>query len=223
MVNAEETNLRVLILLLLMAGQAYAGPWPRGKGKVFYSAHINGEYAEDTGLLSQFGTLYAEYGLTEKITLGVDYSGSEIRTDKAVAFVRIPLFGTERRFRYAAELGVGLVDGDMALRPGFSIGKGVSLGKRNGWMTLDTRIVLKDGPNDMRVESDFTFGLNLGERSKLIAQLQAGLEPKGSDYVKFAPSYVFERKPGHFWELGLVADITGGSVYGAKLGIWREF
>lgn len=231
--------LRALILLLLIAGPALAGPWPRGKGKVFYSVHANVEYLEEFGLMNQYGTIYGEYGLTEKLTLGVDYSGSEIATDKAIAFLRYPIANGDRKLLYAIEMGLGLSDGEMALRPGLSIGRGITWGQRHGWISLDTRALLTGSSQTSRIESDFTFGLGMTERGKLILQLQGGIQSKGDNYLKFAPSYVIElkqpkprkkqrkkrkpRKGKQFLEIGLTAGLVNYENYAAKIGIWREF
>ncbi|MEO3415590.1 hypothetical protein AAFO92_13115 [Roseovarius sp. CAU 1744] len=227
--------LRLAVLLLVFATHAQAGPWPRGKGKVFYSAHANGEYIEEFGIIRQYGSIYAEYGLTDKITLGVDYNGSEIATDKAIAFLRIPLGRTDRTYRFAAELGAGLVDGETVLRPGFSVGRGITWRDRSGWITLDTRAILGEASAGMRIESDFTFGISATPRTKVILQLQGGIQSEGDDYLKFAPSVVFElkqrkarskrkkRKGKQYVEFGITTGIVNYENYGAKLGIWREF
>ena len=225
--------LRILVLFLLLGIQAQAGPWPRGKGKLFYSAHANGEYSEDTGQISQFGSLYGEYGLSDTFTLGTDYSGSDIRTDKAIAFLRVPIANKDRPWLLAAEIGIGLVDSETTIRPGFSIGRGYWLWDRDGWMTLDTRALLIGGTGTNRIEADFTIGLNVSKRIKAILQLQGGMPSTGSDYLKFAPSVVFERKQRkrhksrrkskRFIEIGVTTGILNYDAYAAKVGIWREF
>ena len=231
--------LRLVLLVLLLATQAQAGPWPCGKGKVFFSAHANVEYLEDTGLLNQFGTLYGEYGLSEKLTIGVDYSGTELQTDKALLFLRYPLGKQDKTYLYALELGVGLVDGNNALRPGLTIGRGIKWGKRYGWMTLDTRFVMPSGSGTSRLESDFTLGLSITPRVRGILQLQAGFQSEGEDYVKFAPSIVIEqknkrrkgkrkgRKPKRdikkFIEIGVTTGLVNYDNHSVKIGIWREF
>ncbi len=227
--------LRLAILLLLAATAAQAGLWPRGKGKVFFSAHANVEYIDEFGLFNQFGTVYGEYGLTEKLTLGIDYSGSELQTDKAVVFARYPIGKQDGTYLYAIELAAGLVDGNTALRPGFTVGRGITWGKRNGWMTLDTRAVLPSGDGDTRVETDFTFGLSLTPRVRGILQLQAGFQSGGDDYVKFAPSIVIaqkdrarrgkkrKREVKRFIEVGVTTGLMNYENHAVKIGIWREF
>ncbi|WP_299843236.1 hypothetical protein [uncultured Roseovarius sp.] len=214
---------RVLLLLLVLGFQAQAGPWPRGDGKVFLSFHGNAEASRDLLDIRQYATIYGEYGLTDTITLGVDYSGSELGTDKAIAFVRIPIANGDRQLRFSAELGIGLVDGENALRPGVSVGRGVSMRGRHGWITLDTRLVLPGGEANQRLEADFTFGLSISKRFKAILQLQGGMPSEGDRYLKFAPSVVFERKPGKYFELGVVTGIQNYDAYGVKFGIWKEF
>ncbi len=229
---------RLVVLLLVFATHAQAGPWPRGKGKVFFSAHANGEYIEAFDTIRQYGSVYAEYGLTDRITLGVDYNGSDIATDKAIVFARIPVFKPYRNFLFAAELGAGQVDGETVFRPGFSVGRGFTWRERGGWITLDTRAILGSSALGTRIETDFTFGISATKRTKVILQLQGGMQSKGDDYLKFAPSVVFEmkerkargkrkkrkgRKAKQFIEFGVTTGLVNYDNYAAKLGIWREF
>ncbi len=215
--------MRILIILLLMATQTQAGPWPREKGKVFLS--YGGQFDVDTktGLTSNTSTLYAEYGLTQKLTIGVDLGGDETRANKAIAFARLPILNDDRATKIAVEIGIGQVSNSPALRPGVSVGRGLTLGEHNGWITADTRFVLMDGDNDFLFESDFTFGMGISKRSKLIAQLQLGAPADASAYTKFAPSAVFERKPGRHIELGGMIGVHNVSAYGFKVNFWRSF
>ena len=231
--------LRVLLLLLvpgLMSGaQTQAGPWPRGEKNVFLSAHGNVEIPDNLLVLRQYATLYAEYGLTDTITLGVDYSGGELGTEKAILFVRIPVAHGDRPLKFSAELGIGLIDDQTALRPGVSVGRGVTLFKRNGWLTLDTRAIMPTGDGLSRIEADFTFGLSVSKRFKVILQLQGGMPRDGEDYLKFAPSVVYERKARNrrgkrkhrqirqYYEFGVTTGLHNYDDYGVKFGIWREF
>ncbi len=64
------------------------------------------------------------------------------------------------------------------------------------------------------------------------------MQSKGDDYLKFAPSVVFEmkerkargkrkkrkgRKAKQFIEFGVTTGLVNYDNYAAKLGIWREF
>ena len=112
--------------------------------------------------------------------------------------------------------------GENALRPGLSLGRGVEVGKRHGWLAADGRAILFTG-GGMTLETDLTFGLSLTKRSKVILQIQAGQPDLGDAYTRFAPSVVFETKPGAHIEFGLIEPLIGGGERGLKLGLWRKF
>ncbi|VAV92967.1 hypothetical protein MNBD_ALPHA07-193 [hydrothermal vent metagenome] len=213
----------VLLMFLVLASPAQAGPWPREKGHVFLSVGGVSEVDETTGTIATFSTLYGEYGLTEKITLGLDLGSDGRRSSKAMAFLRMPLTRASKKTKLAAEMGLGFANGEKAIRPGLSIGRGFTLGKRNGWMTADSRAVIFKDFNDILFESDLTIGLSATKRLKVIMQVQTGIPAHDTSYVRLAPSIVFERKPGRHTEFGVTAGIKGVSGLGLKIGSWFEF
>ncbi len=217
------TICRNALIFLLLASPAQAGPWPREKGHVFLSVGGVSEIDETTGTISTFTTLYGEYGLTEKLTFGLDLGSDGRRSSKAMAFLRMPLTDAAKTIKLAAEMGLGVENGEKALRPGLSVGRGYTFGNRNGWMTADSRIVLFSSFNDSIFESDLTIGLSATKRLKVIMQAQTGIPANDTSYVRLAPSIVFERKPGRHTEFGVTAGILGVSGLGLKIGSWFEF
>ncbi|MGR3520942.1 MAG: hypothetical protein ACU0EF_12785, partial [Roseovarius sp.] len=196
--------------------------WPRAEGEGFLSAAGTVEGPDQFGLYRQSFSLYAEYGATERLTFGVDLGGDAGRMSKAIAFLRWPLGDGERPLRFALELGGGQVDEETALRPGLSVGRGITIGQRQGWLNADTRAILFDG-GTTAFETDLTAGLSLGDRVKALVQLQAGVPAQGRDYLRLAPSVVYEVRPGTQIEFGLTEPISGGGERGFKLGLWRTF
>ncbi|SEM54143.1 hypothetical protein SAMN04488077_105221 [Roseovarius tolerans] len=211
-----------VLLSLCLSGPALPGAWPREKGTAFLSLSRQAEGPDDHGIYRQNFTLYAEYGLTERLTLGVDAGGDALRMTKAIGFLRWPLGRADRGVKLAFELGAGQVDGENALRPGLSLGRGVEFGKLQGWLAADGRAILFTG-GGMTLETDLTFGLSLTKRSKVILQIQAGQPDLGGAYTRFAPSFVFETKPGAHIEFGLTEPLLGDGDRGIKMGLWRKF
>ena len=212
---------RILFLLIVLGGQAMAGAWPREKGELFlsFSSTINagGSSAAD------YTSIYAEYGLTGKITAGLDLGTDGIRSSKTLGFVNFPLGRAEGDWKFALELGGGQIDNRNVLRPGFSLGRPLQLGERGGWLAIDTRWVLfQDSIGGERLESDITFGVSMNARHKVMVQFQAGDPPGGRTYLRVSPSWVFERKPGRHIELGVTAGVIESDDLGLKLGFWRK-
>jgi len=211
-----------LIALPWLAVMVQAGAWPREKGEGFLSFSSQFAERDETGINRQSFAAYAEYGATGRLTLGLDLSGDALRMSKAIAFARWPLGRAGRPRKLAVELGAGQVEGEAALRPGLSLGRGVRLGARQGWLAADTRAILFSG-GGAAFETDLTAGLALGPRLLGIVQLQAGAPESGRDYLHLSPSLVYEMRPGAQIELGVLAPLSGGGERELKLGLWRRF
>ncbi|WP_306151136.1 hypothetical protein [Roseovarius sp. MMSF_3281] len=228
-------------LLCLAAGGASAGPWPRTKGETFLSTSL------EAGDTDTYGALYAEYGAAPSLTLGLDLGSSLSRTKQAIAFARWPVGNTDTPLRMAVQLGLGYAErwrippfklvvtggGPLpalpAARPkmrpvvqtGFSIGKGIKLLGRNGWLSLDTRAEADDALATT-YQADATVGLTTRKGHMLIVQLQTGATDAGQSWASLAPSVVMELSDSTHVELGVTASVTGGH-HAARLGLWQKF
>ena len=212
----------VLALLPWLATAAQGGAWPRAKGEGFVAASGTVERPDEFGLYRQSFSLFAEYGVTERLTLGVDLGGDALRMSKAIAFLRLPLGRPSRKVKLAVEIGAGQVEGETALRPAVSVGRGIGIGKRHGWLNADTRAILFES-GAAAYETDLTAGLSLGARVKALVQLQGGVPAQGRDYLRLASSIVYETRPGTHLEFGVTEPLSGGGERGIKLGLWRRF
>ena len=236
--------LRILALLALslIGSGASAGPWPRAQGQTFLSATY------ETGGQDDHASLYAEYGLSKQLTLGLDLGATPDTTKKAIAFARWPVGGTDRPLRMAAQLGLGYAErwripafkivitggGPLpalpsprprmrpVLQTGFSLGRGLGILGHNGWITLDTRAET-DGELATQYEADATVGLKTQKGHIFIMQLQTGALDTGKTWAKIAPSVVVKVANATHLELGLTADLTGSSNAAARFGLWQTF
>lgn len=214
--------LLAVLILPLLNGMAKAGAWPRAKGQTFLATTGQVDAPDDTGLRRQSFTLYAEYGATERLTLGLDLGGDALRMTKTIAFARWPIGRPAQKLKIAVEMGLGQVSEVNALRPGLSLGRGLTLWKRQGWAAFDGRAVVFGG-DQVTLESDLTFGLDITARGKVMAQVQTGRPAAGRAYARFAPSYVYAVRPGAHLEFGVILPLSGGGERGVKLGLWRSF
>ena len=221
------------LFLPLLAGAAVAGAWPREKGQVFLSgaARLNWPQElehwtsyEPTG---QYYTLYLEYGLTDRITVGFDLGRSVSGNGKSVGFLRLPVRDKAGGLKIAAELGLGKIDGHPVIRPGLSLG----LGLERGWLAADgfAEIAWVDDSDyiapflGVDYKLDLTWGRNLARDRKLILQVQTG-KPWGEPFfARFAPSLVLPVTDVFSAELGVTWGATGDSSMGVLLGFWSSF
>ena len=210
-----------VVLLLWPAADAMAGAWLRQTGTAF--VELSGQVTEpdEYGFYGLDAGLYAEYGVNERLTLGVDAGHDMLRVSKALVFIRLPLGRETRKVKLAMEFAVGQVGEQTALRPGLSVGRGFRLWSRDGWLNADGRVVLAGGTRTL--QTDLTFGLSISDRAKVILQLQAGQPEAGTGYAKFTPSFVYQTKPGTHLEIGVMQPLSGDDRRGLSLDIWRTF
>lgn len=223
--------LRLVAILLFLLGQtwanpAIAGPWPRAKGDAFLAfstriaapdiANINGPY-------SIYSSTYIEYGLTEKITIGIDLGHAVSGDTKAVAFLRYPLGVLKGKHRVAFEIGVGIAGNDPLLRPGMSYGFGFSGEKRSGWFTIDAVTEYRPISGQIDLKADITLGINHTDRVRSMFQFQTGISTGDPAFIRFAPAIIVRTRAKNHIEIGADFGILGDQEVGVKIGFWREF
>lgn len=214
-----------LFCLLFATSRAEAGAWPREKGRVFASSAICLSWPQDIPAweprdpTGRYVTFYAEYGLTDRLTLGLDLGRSMYGDGKALVFLRLPLRDRDHGLRIATELGLGEIDGQPVIRPGLSLGFGL----QNGWLSADglAETRARDGRTDYKL--DLTWGRNFPGGRKLILQIQSGKPGKAPAYARFAPSVVLPLNRRLKAEIGGAWGLSGDMSMGAMLGLWAEF
>lgn len=209
-----------VLLIGLLPGPLMAGAWLRDEGVGFVSLTTTLEEPQDWGAPDGYGALYAEYGLTPDLTLGLDLGVDEGGREKAIAFAVLPFHRDGLRINF--EIGVGTSDAHPVLRPGVSVGRDISLAGLGGWFSVDARASVTED-HDPVFATDITLGLAPRPRLKLIAQLQQGGPMPDPDWLRAGASVVWEESPGRHLELGVTAGITGAESFGLKLGLWQEF
>lgn len=217
--------LRLLIILLLFASPVHSGAWPREQGTSFATGTVRLVWPRDLSTSkpqSTYVTLYYEYGLTDRLTLGLDLGHSVSGDGKTTGFLRVPLT-VNSNWVAAVELGGGLINDRQVLRPSLSLGRGLSGRHGAGWLSVDSslEIDLSDGATDMKV--DMTYGTTLPKGRKLILQVQTGVEAGQNPFVRLAPSIVTPLRNGLQIEAGVTLGLTDNTGIGMMFGLWRDF
>lgn len=215
------------MLCLVLAQGAHAGAWPRGTGNVFLSS--GGLLTWPRGRAFEYpdvyGTGYAEFGVSPRITLGLDLGSADAtraERHKIVAFMRYSLSASGAPNQLALDIGGGRYLGKPVLRAGLAYGRGFSIGAQSGWLTLDWTVLHETGTTTQVHSIDATFGVSF-PRSKLIAQLSGHQSASGLQSASITPSYVREIGKGRYIEIGAVLGLKGKPDPALKIGIWQEF
>lgn len=207
-------------LILYSAPGAFAGAWPRADGETFLSFSLD---LDSEDINESYASLYVEHGIGRGFTLGLDVGNDSQGMSKGIGFMRWSISGADSAGQIAVELGAGVVEDELAVRPGLSLGRGLSLGKKSGWVSLESRVTISGDRFNTLLETDLTFGLNAGPRSKWMLQVQTGVPEASPAYVKLAPAIAFERKPGRHILLGVTAGVIEVDDIKFNLGIWHKF
>ncbi|MFG6559657.1 hypothetical protein [Sulfitobacter sp. 1A15299] len=208
----------------LPAREAAAAAWPRGEDKSFVT--LSYETTVDGPDFGDFGAFYYEYGVTEKLTFGLDIGKSQSAGQvSAIAFLRYPLELSGGDNVFAAEVGLGWAERDgsavAALRPGLSWGRPVSGAWGSGWLGVEsTFAIYEDGETLGKIDS--SFGINYKNGSLSIFKLEFAAPSDGDETLAFAPAHVIKVSENSFLELGLSHEFTD-AVTKVKVGVWHSF
>lgn len=218
----------LVFAVLLLPVAAWPGPWPREQGTGFVS--LSSEYFVARGAEQAYTSFYAEYGLSDQLTLGADLGGNDSSGDwTAFVFARRPVLQGKGPHQVALELGLGaapnpLWQAEPVLRPGLHWGRGLKTGWGPGWVTLETRLEYRVLSQDSVRKADLTLGVRPRDHTMLIMQVQSGDYPASEPYLRLAPKYVrrIGRSKAHL-EVGLRYGVSSDDSLGVRIGSWLNF
>ena len=238
-----------LLLLILPACMAHAGPWPRAEGEVFLS--LSAERDRDG---NSYTGLYGEYGLRSRQTLGFELGHSNAGESSVMIWWQRALDDGDGPNRFAISSGIGVLERDDKLvalaQVGASWGRGFDslpwLGDvpGGGWLAVDARIKLANSDEEepdrtpdengrwssrkvyltpkTTVKTDVTLGWNASSSMMLINQLRLEDRDDTGFSAKLASSVVRDIGPVKM-ELGVVMKLSGEGEHAVKIGTWFKF
>lgn len=208
----------ILVALLLLPGAAGAGAWPRGKGQVFLA--FRAETESTPSRRAATGGLYAEIGLSPRLTLG----GQADRNAGGELFLRhsIPL---PRGHVLAFSLGAGRTASTITRSFTFSglhWARTFSFRGVPGWVALDTRLGFGVTNRIDHGKADLLAGLSLGPRWKVMLALESYRDFGGST-ANLVPSLARRIATGTHLQLRAIAPVAGGGAPRGGVSLWVEF
>lgn len=220
-------RLCLCVALLALPGLCMAGAWPREEGRTFIATGA-ALLEKENGIEEVEQTFYVEYGLKKQRTLGFSGFINPSVSGEGHVFLRFAPRPRPSGALIAYELGVGVKSTDLItfrpfLKTGLSWSKGLTLGTRTGWLSLDGAAFFDLDHEDHRVKLDATFGLNMSDQFKLIGQGFAEMTQFGES-LTLAPSIVYAPDWGPLsYQLGAEGKFGDRARTGLRFSVWVEF
>lgn len=229
---------KTLVMLVVLATPAAAGPWPQGKGRHFLSLSATYE-AGVPGM-----TVYHAWGLTDRLTLLIAGSGARGGAVRAMVSLSRAVW-TEGTWRMSVALGAGLYDDEGAASAGVALGRGVTLFGHSGWLTVEAQAIATMSRIEGRVDGTLGVTFDNGVKAysqisvaKDIYQMPVATRPSPPPIFGWTPPPPRRRNPTDIsvalaaaiplgsttWlDLGVSQALRGGGAAQIKFGIWKEF
>lgn len=211
----------LLPALLLLAGPALAGAWPRGEGRQFIAGSYRLHVTPDDRLRSM--AYYHELGVSASGTLVLDIGQSVSGEAKAVASLRYVLVPEKNDRHLAWDMGLGWIGSAATLRLGAAYGKGFAWARGRGWFNVDVAGFSTPDFTGAHLQMDVTFGLSFGDGPKVYAQLLSGKPWEAPGFAWLGASAAIGLRPGLRLDIGAFHELVSGDEYRFKLGFWHEF
>ncbi|WP_254453080.1 hypothetical protein [Ruegeria atlantica] len=225
---ADATLMRrvsIIFILLLAASPAWSGAWLRDKGTAFVSTAVTAFKEPDYGY-DYKGSFYAEYGLREKLTLGLDVEEHRDLFGHALVFARLPVANFDNAGRLAAEIAIGAHHRQMrtwaVYKATLSYGQGFQTGWGNGWFAIDAALEFRTHDAVYR-KLDLTAGMSSPRLVSPLLQIETAYQSDRPLHWRIRPS-VMIRTPNSptTWVLGLERNDARKNT-GIRLAIWNTF
>ncbi|MFZ3581817.1 hypothetical protein ACOI1H_06545 [Loktanella sp. DJP18] len=205
---------------------ASAGAWARDEGTLFIAAGGNFLLSDGAELPVYYDpTVYAEYGLTDRVTLGLDLSTADKgRIASAFAFAAVPVGSITGANRATVSLGYGYrlnpdTTREALMRLGVSLGRGLE----RGWLAADVSATIGTIDRTWRPKADFTWGRNWSDHWTSTLQVQTGQGFYDDYYAKYSPTVIYTLTDRFKINLGAVQALTGDGGSALKLETWLTF
>lgn len=211
---------------LLGCAAALAGPWPRETGSSFLSFSLEAPHDGDTK--DFYYSLYAEYGLSPRLTIGFDGGSDYYTQGEGYVFLRTPVPLETGRHQFALLGGVGARQtvtsfAEAVFVLGGSWGTGFDTALGNGWATIDATIRDRQTTGTRLTKIDTTIGVNHNTQLWFTQLRYADESAAPEPSWEVAPSVAFTLGGRTRLETSAAFGLQGPKDVTLKIGIWTEF
>ncbi len=214
------------LIALLWASQASAGAWPRDEGEVFLSFGGNvALFGEAVRPVHYDPTIYAEYGLSPRLTLGLDgHTADAGEALSGFVFLRmaLPYADSSSALAFSTALGVTRVpDGETlpTLRLGAHWGQGLP----RGWLAVDATALQTIEGTLPQTKIDMSFGHRFNDDWTGVLSGLVGTGLDGDFYAKVGPSVIYKVSESVSIRVGTIHALTGDEGSGLTVETWWTF
>jgi len=215
----------LLFALLCTAPPAGAGAWMRETGRGFLS--VSGTLRQGDPDARREVSVYADFGLSPRLTLGIDVNERPGVAGHALLFARLPLSRPAARTRVAVEAALGghhwRGAWDPMYRLTLSLGRGFLTRRGAGWYAIDAGYERRLGNSTPIYKLDATLGLSAPGRIRPILQLETARIPGQPLFWAVAPGVLIDTGHDTTWLVGLERKSAGRDTIGIKVALWHRF
>ena len=217
--------LAILLLSLCAAQPASAGAWLREKGTGFLS--LTGTVYNPSDSYDFKSAVYGEWGVTPKLTIGLDLNDRPGLTGHALVFARVPVSKVGKNGRFAFEFGGGGHHYQERWHPmykiGLSYGRSLNTKWGYGWLAIDLAMEHRLRTSDPFYKLDATVGLSADRLINPMLQIETAYFSNSEFQWSVTPSILIRGKNNTRWQFGIERRSGYPKGYGLKIALWREF
>ena len=208
----------LIFALFCLPSAASAGAWARDRGALFLAVSARHPPASRTG--TGDASIYAEYGLRERLTLGAEFDQS----DGARIFLRRTR-NLKNGSVFANSVGIAEprdLPGVALIETGLHWGRGFTAGRMSGWISVDGRVSTTSLGLWDHAKLDLLVGLKPGGRWMHMLSVETYADMLTTE-VSLVPSVAWRVAPGKHLQLRYSLPVKGGAERRIALALWLEF
>jgi len=218
-----------LLLFLLAVQPATAGAWLREHKHGFSSVSSTLRRLPDR--IGQENSIYLEYGVRPKLTLGLDLNEGDSLSGHGLVFARFaPGKAREsgsRKNYFAIETAIGAHYQGELIAPMYKLtlswGRSLKTKRLSAWLAVDLAGEQRKGLPGPTLKMDTTLGLNGVRRVQPMLQIETSRPADGAVNWAVIPSLRIARRNGITWVVGVERKFAGRHSVGVKFSIWKDF
>lgn len=207
-------------------GPALAGAWPREEGAFFVAAGGNVVLFGDAARPVYYDpTLYLEYGLTPRVTVGIDgYTADKGTAGSLLGFVSLSFGSLDRPARTAVSVAAGATRIPTGVtEPTARLGLHWGRGLERGWMSADYTMTFGTVLDRFQEKLSLTRGHHFSDNWTGVLTAEAGLGLELDFYAKISPSLVYHFNDRFSLRGSYTQALTGDFGGAAGVQIWFRF